>query len=99
MKRRVYFWGGLCWWGKTEGIAWTASDNKVVFRHTKNLCVGTLFEDEDDDGAPCVFRVVQTRAASADGHVSYVRHFDHPDENPTEDTGAWMQSTFREVQE
>ena len=48
IKKRVYFWGGISWYGKTPGEAWTAADNAVVFRHTKNLCVGTLFEDEDD---------------------------------------------------
>ena len=52
----------ISWWGKTPGVAWTAADNKVLFHHTKNLCVGTVFEDEDDDGTPVVWRIVETRA-------------------------------------
>jgi len=98
IKKRVYFWGGISWWGKTPGIAWTASDNKVVYRHTRNLCHGTLFEDEDDDGSPCVFRIVETRAAGADNNVSYVKHFDFPDEDPPESPDAWFTSSFEEVQ-
>ena len=70
---------------------------KVTFRHTKNLCVGTVFEDEDDNGDPCVFRIVQTRAASEDGTVSYVPHFDYPDEIPPED--VWLYSSYGEVRE
>ena len=97
VQKRVYFWGGICWWTKTPGIAWTAADMKVCYKHTKNLCVGTLFEDEDDDGRPCVFRIVQTRAASDDGNVSYVPHFDFPDGDPPEN--QWLFSSFGEVQE
>ena len=97
MKKRVYFWGGISWWVKTPGVAWSAEDIKVKFRHTKNLCVGTVFEDEDDDGQPCVYRIVQTRAASADGTVSYVPHFEYPDDDPPEN--AWMYSSYREVRE
>ena len=55
---------------------------KVLFRHTKNLCVGTVFEEEDDDGNPCVYRVVETRAQHPDGLVGYVKHFEYPDEIP-----------------
>ena len=77
MQKRVYFWGGICWWGKTPGVAWSASDLKVTYRHTKNLCYGTLFEDEG-----VVYRVVQTRGAAEDGHVSYVEHFTYPDADP-----------------
>ena len=97
IKKRVYFWGGICWHGKTKGIAWTAADNKVLFRHTKNLCVGTIFEDEDDNGQPCVYRIVQTRAASTDGNVSYVEHFRFPDCIPPE--RHWHYSSFGEVKE
>ena len=99
IKKRVYFWAGISWWCKTAGIAWTAEDNKVLFRHTKNLCVGTVFEDEDGNGQPCVFHIVQTRAASDDGNVSYVRHFDFPDTTPPENDGHWFSSTFGEVKE
>ena len=81
VQKSVYFWGGISWWGKTPGVAWTAEDNKVLFHHTKNLCIGTLFED---DGI--VWRVVQTRAASDDGHVYYVDHFAYPDSAPR----PWM---------
>ena len=76
VQKRVYFWGGIRWWTKTPGIAWTTANMKVCYKHTKSLCVGTLFKDEDDDGRPCFFRIVQTRAASDDGNgyrnVSYV---------------------------
>ena len=68
----------------TPGIAWTAADNKVLYRHTKNLCVGTVFEDEDDAGNPCVFRIVQTRAQATNDTVSYVPHFEYPDTTPPE---------------
>ena len=97
VQRRVYFWAGISWWGKTPGVAWTAEDTKVLFRHTKNLCVGTVFEDEDEDGNAVVFRVVQTRAANPDGHVCYVSHFDFPDEIPHED--EWQESTYDEVKQ
>ena len=92
VKKRVYFWGGICWWSKTPGVAWTASDNKVLFRHTKNLCHGTVFEEEDDDGNPCVYRIVETRAAGDDDYVSYVSHFAYPDADPPEN--VWLCSTF-----
>ena len=92
MQKRVYFWAAICYFGKSQGVAWCASDQKVVYRHTKNLCLGTLFEDEGE-----VFRVVQTRAASGSNRVSYVRHFDFPDSNPPEDSGHWIESYYREV--
>ena len=95
MQKRVYFWGGISWWVKTPGVAWTATDNKVLYRHTKNLCVGTVFEEEDDDGNPCVFRIVETRAQGADNHVSYVPHFAFPDTTPPEN--QWIMSTYGEV--
>ena len=68
---------------------------KVTFRHTKNLCVGTIFEDEDDDGNPCVYRIVQTRAAGDDNYVSYVPHFEFPEHTPSETD--WLFSTHDEV--
>jgi len=97
IKKRVYFWGGICWHGKTPGVAWSASDQKVTFRHTKNLCVGTLFEDEDDAGESCIYRVVQTRTNSGDGTVSYVDHFAFPDVTPPQ--RHWFCSTYAEVKE
>ena len=97
MKKRVYFWGGICWHRKTPDVAWTAADNKVVFRHTKNLCLGTLFLEEDENGDPCVYRVVQTRAAGEDNYVSYVKHFDFPDADPPESPETWHCSTYGEV--
>ena len=98
VKKRVYFWGGICWWGKTIGVAWTASDLKVVFKHTKNLCVGTLFEDIDDDtGEPIVFRITETRSGGTDNYVWYVNHFDFPDEDPPPGDD-WEHSSFKEVQ-
>ena len=97
MKKRVYFWGGINWWVKTPGIAWTAADNKVLFRHTKNLCVGTVFEDEDEHGNSCVYRIVETRAQADDGNVSYVPHFRYPDTTPPEN--QWFVSSYGEVRE
>ena len=97
VKKRVYFWGGISWFTKTPGVAWTADDIKVTYRHTKNLCHGTVFEDEDDDGNPCVFRVVQTRAAGDDNYVCYVPHFEHPDADPPEE--QWLYSRHSEVKE
>ena len=69
----------------------------MTYRHTVNLCHGTVFQDEDDDGSPCVFRVVQTRAAGDDNYVSYCRHFDFPDSDPPE--RHWFCSKHSEVKE
>ena len=99
MQKRVYFWGGISWWGKTPGVAWTATDNKVLYRHTKNLCVGTVFEDEDANGDPCVYRIVETRAGGNDRNVSYVEHFRFPDTTPPENSGEWHVSTYEEVRD
>ena len=93
IQKRVYFWAAICWFGKSAGVAWTASDIKVCFRHTKNVCVGTLFED---DGV--VYRVVETRAASENGTVSYVDHFRHPDGTPADERQVF-ESTHDEVKE
>ena len=95
IKKRVYFWGGICWWSKTPGVAWTAADNAVIFRHTKNICVETLFEDKEDDDTAVVFRVTETRAGGNDNYVWYVRHFEFPDEDPPRD--EWEHSTYKEV--
>ena len=62
--------------GKTPDVAWTAADVKVCWRHTKNLCVGTLFEDEG-----VVYRVVESRAGGDDRNVHYVDHFQYPNED------------------
>ena len=66
---------------------------KVIFRHTKNLCAGTLFEE---DGI--VWRVVESKSKK-DGEevVSYCDHFEHPDEDPPIDETEY--SEFKEVQE
>jgi len=98
INKRVYFWGGLSWYGKTPGVAWTASDNKVIFKHTRNLCVGTLFADVDDDtGEEIIFRVTETRAGGDDSFVWYVPHFAFPEEDPPR--AEWEHSTYREVKE
>ena len=97
MKKRVYFWGGISWHRKTPGVAWCATDLKVTYRHTKNICHGTIFEEEDDAGNPCVYRVVETRAAGDDRNVCYVEHFLYPDEDPPQN--RWHQSTFKEVRD
>ena len=67
----------------------------MIFHHTKNLCHDTLFEEEDDDGNPCVYRIVETRAAGEDNYVSYVPHFTYPDVDPPEN--VWSYSEFDEV--
>ena len=98
IKKRVYFWGGISWWFKTKGVAWTASDNKVKFRHTKNLCVGTVFEDIDDDtGDAIVFRITETRSGGDDNLVWYCRHFDFPNEDPPPE--QCERSSYGEVRE
>ena len=98
IKKRVYFWGGISWWGKTPGEAWTAADNQVIYRHTKNLCKGTLFEDTDDNGDPVVWRIVETRAGGTDDFIWYVKHEDFPDEDPPYvEGGAWEHSTYEYV--
>ena len=67
----------------------------MEYRHTKNLCVGTVFQEEDDQGNPCVYRVVETRAGGDDNFVSYVPHFAFPDVTPPE--AEWSFSTHAEV--
>ena len=98
IKKRVYFWGGISWWCKTAGIAWTAEDNKVLFRHTKNVCVGTLFADWDEDaGEEIVWRVTETRSGGNDNYVWYVNHFDYPDVTPPR--AEWEHSSYGEVKQ
>ena len=74
---------------------WTSADIQVTFRHTKIFCHDTVFLDEDDEGQPCVYRVVETSAAGNDNHVSYVPHFDFPDEDPPQ--CEWFVSIYEEV--
>ena len=71
----------------------------MPFRHTKNICVGTLFEEEDENGDPCVYRVVESRAGGENRNVCYVKHFDWPDHNPTQEETVWFESEFDEVKE
>ena len=80
-------------------MVWTASDNEVMFRHTKNICVGTLFEDKDwdDHGNAMVCRVTETRSGGDDTHVYYVPHFDYPDTTPHKD--EWEHNSFKEVKD
>ena len=77
--RSVSIFGAASRGGKTPGVAWTAADDKVLYRHTKNVCVVTLFEDEGD-----IFRVVETPGMSKDGKCCYVDHFRFPDVVPPE---------------
>ena len=89
-QRRVCFWGGISWWSKTPDIA---EDSKVLFRHTKNICVDTLFEDKG-----VVYRVVQTRGASENDNVSYVDHSRFPNSIPTSmsyTTTRWKNDTTK----
>ena len=75
---------------------WTASDNKVIFKHTRNLCVDTLFADVDDDtGEEIIFHVTETRSGGDDSFVWYVSHFAFPEEDPPR--AEWEHSTYGEV--
>ena len=60
---------------KTKPVVWTAAQRKkVLWRHTKNMCKGTLFEC--DEGI--VWRVVESKSMyKGDEVVSYVKHFDN----------------------
>ena len=52
------------------------SDTKVLFTHTKNLCVWTVFEEEEADGNPMVYPVVEeTRAQNPADNVHYVSYY------------------------
>ena len=93
MQKRVYFWGAISWWGKSPGVAWHASDMKVCYRHTKNLCHGTLFADEG-----IVYRITETRAQGTNRYVSYCEHFRFPDADPVNDADQF-ESKHDEVQE
>ena len=64
---------------------------KVCWRHTKNVCVGTLFEDEG-----VVYRVVESRAGGDDRNVHYVDHFQYPNEDIPAGARVWH-SSFDEV--
>ncbi len=44
---------------------------------------------------PCVYRVVETRAAGEDNMMYYVPHFTFPDEDPPRN--QWYWSTYDEV--
>ena len=58
VQLRVYCWGAISVHGKSKLIVWTAkAAKKVIFRHTKHLCTGTLFEE---DGI--VWRVVESKS-------------------------------------
>lgn len=92
VQKRVYFWGAISWWGKSRGVAWHASDLKVCWRHTKNLCVGTVFEN---DGI--VFRVTESRAQGDRRTISYCEHFAFPDGTPPDHNQ--FETEFDEVQE
>ena len=78
VHKRVYCWGCISVHGKSKLVVWTAKSAKnVIHRHTKKICVGTLFEE---DGV--VWRVVETKSMK-DGEevVSYCNHFENPDED------------------
>ena len=77
-------------------MAWTAADLKVTFKHTKNLCRGTLFADWDDDrNEEVVWRITETRAGGNDRLVHYCDHFAYPDEDPPRN--VWERSSYKEV--
>ena len=86
----MYFWGAISWWGKSRGVVWHASDLKVCWRHTKNLCVGTVFES---DGT--VYRIVKSRGQGERRTISYVDHFAFPEDTPPEHNQ--FESNFGEV--
>ena len=70
-----------------------AKKSDVIFRHTKNLSKGTLFEDEG-----VVWRVVQGRT-KLDGNdvVFYVEHDKYRDKDPP--LNECERSSFAEVKE
>ena len=93
VKKRVYCWGAISVHGKSSLVVWTAKKSKeVLHRHTKHICVGTVFQEGD-----VVWRVVETKAIK-DGEevVSYCNHFKHPDEDPHIDKSEY--SSYSEVQ-
>ena len=93
VKLRVYLWAGISYYGKTKAVLWTASQaKKVVWRHTKHICKGTVFEC--DEGI--VWRVVESKSVK-DGEdvVSYVNHFENPDCDPPIEESEW--SSYGEV--
>ena len=79
VQKRVYCWGCISVHGKSVLIVWTAKAAKeVLWRHTKNIHVGTVFEE---DGV--VWRVVESKSMQNGVEVvSYCDHFDNLDANP-----------------
>ena len=69
--------------GKTRLNTWTTAENgKTIYRHTKRICKGTIFIDEDT-----VWRVVETKSrARYQGRttdvVTYCDHFRNCDADP-----------------
>ena len=67
-------------------------------RHTKNICVGTLFVDywdDDHNEEEVIWRVIESRSGGRDGYVWYVDHVAYPDETPPR--AEWEHSSFDEV--
>lgn len=91
VQKRVYFWGGISFHAKTKPVAWTAAEaKKVIWRHTKHICVGTVFEC--DEGI--VWRVVESKSIkNGEEVVSYVNHFEHPDQDPPIDQTEYSRYT------
>ena len=94
VKKRLYVWAAISMYGKSKLIAWLAQKKSdVIFRHTKNLRKGTLFEDDD-----VVWRVVQGRTKlGGDDVVYYVQHGEYPDKDPP--LSECERSSFAEVKE
>lgn len=83
VQKRVYAWAGIGWHGKTTLHTWTSKEaTKCQWRHTKNIMVGTVFEDDD-----VVWRVTESKSrAEYNGRmvdvVHYCDNFANPDADP-----------------
>jgi len=79
----VYTWGGISWHCKTALHTWLASEaTACIWRHTKRICVGTVFEDEG-----VVWRVTESRHREREEGlrgdvVRYCNHFENLDADP-----------------
>ena len=96
VQKRVYTWGGISWHGKTALNAWTASEaTACIWRHTKHICVGTVFKDDD-----IVWRVTESRHREQEYEgwvVRYCDHFANEDADPARD--ECQVSSYAEVKE
>ena len=92
VQKRVYCWGCISVHGKSKLIVWTAkAAKKVLWSHTKNISVGTVFEE---DGV--VWRVVESKSThNGEEVVSYCDHLKNLDADPHIDDTHY--SGYKEV--